>query len=421
VVGGHPSGAISVKIRGIRTIGVVTAALLLAGAPATAQVLPAGPYSAFDGRLVLSGDVTGTAGAKDDHAFFNFTDYEHNALRLLRLGASGIWRPLDQVAFVGEVRSEDLEYPRTYAAYVRVRPWRAHAFSIQAGRIPPSFGAFARRTYTSSTALVGYPLAYQYLSSLRPDAIPAGPDDLLRMRGRGWLSRFPIGTPDADAGVPLVSAFRWDTGVQATWDGPLVAITGAVTNGTLSDPRVRDNNGGKQLSGRVALRPVAGLVLGVSGARGEWLSRDVVRLLPEDLASGHHPEIVWGVDAEYSRDHWIVQTELVAGRWTMPFSRPVHARQDVKALGAWIEGRYKFTPRVFVAARADRLDFSRITGTLFSGRPTPWDAPVSRIEAAVGYYLQRNLIARACVQRNQRENAGVRHRTFVSAQLSYWF
>ena len=32
-----------------------------------------------------------------------------------------------------------------YALYVRIRPWDRAAFDIQAGRVPPTFGAFARR------------------------------------------------------------------------------------------------------------------------------------------------------------------------------------------------------------------------------------------------------------------------------------
>ena len=101
---------------------------------------------------------------------------------------------------------------RAYAAYVRVRPWRRHRFDIQAGRIPPTFGAFGRRAYSTDNPLIGYPLAYQYLTSLRPDAIPATADDLLRMRARGWRSSFPVGSQTPGPGVPLVTAFRWDTG-----------------------------------------------------------------------------------------------------------------------------------------------------------------------------------------------------------------
>src|SRR5256886_9040457 len=67
-------------------------------------------------------------------------------------------------------------------------------FDIQAGRVPPTFGAFARRAYVSDNFLIGYPLAYQYLTSLRPDAVPANADELLRSEerrvGKEWRSRW---------------------------------------------------------------------------------------------------------------------------------------------------------------------------------------------------------------------------------------
>src|SRR5437660_527842 len=63
------------------------------------------------------------------------------------------------------------------------------AFDIQLGRVPPTFGAFPRRAYSTDNPFIGYPLAYQYLTSLRADALPANADELLQMRARGWLSR----------------------------------------------------------------------------------------------------------------------------------------------------------------------------------------------------------------------------------------
>ena len=54
--------------------------------------------------------------------------------------------------------------------------------------------------------------------------------------------------------MPLVYALRWDTGVQVkVGDGGPIEVSGAVTNGTLSSPRFEDDNGGKQISGRVVL------------------------------------------------------------------------------------------------------------------------------------------------------------------------
>lgn len=389
--------------------------VLAAGAPTQEAPLRSGD------RLLLGGEVVGTLGVSDATAFFNYTDYEHNALRMMRLALAAQWRPLAPIAFVAEVRSEDLQNVEAHAAYVRIRPWQSRAFDIQAGRIPPSFGAYGRRAYNTDNPLIGYPLAYQYLTALRADAIPASPDDLLRMRGRGWQPSFPIGSTTVRPGLPLVSTFRWDTGVQARWIGGPLEATAGVTAGTLSDPRVSDNNDGRQVSGRVSVKPAIGLVIGASAARGAWLSRRVTELLPEAIRSRRYEQQAVGFDAEYSRDYWIVRAELVRSEWTMPFVQ-TGTTQPVSAWGTWVEGRYRLSPRLFVAARADRLGFSQISGTLFDGRPTPWDAPVERIEAGGGWYFQRNLVARAVLQRNWRKGAGrVRDRTFVSAQVAYWF
>jgi hypothetical protein len=386
------------------------------------SLLALAPAPGAHAQVTVSGEATATFGRRDDAAFFNYTDYEHNALRMLRLSLAGMWRPGPRLAFLTELRSEDAQRVIPYALYARVRPFAGRAFFIQAGRIPPVFGAFARRTYGSdANPLIGYPLAYQYLTSLRPDAIPASADDLLAMRARGWRAEFPVGVRTPGPGVPLVSAYRWDTGVEAhaasaRFDGSI-----AVTTGTLSNPRVGDDNRGVQVSGRVAWRPVVGLVLGASAARGEFLTRAISDTYAPVLGTRAYTQQAIAVDAEYSRDYWIVRGELIDSRWNLPalnlplIDRPLHAT------AGFVETRYRFGPRYFAAARADRLTFSRIQGTRFNGAATPWDAPVTRLEVGAGIYLLRTLTARAVVQRNWRDAGRVTARTFLSGQVAYWF
>src|SRR5436309_2710663 len=97
------------------------ACLLVACAPAAtgAQTLPSAPIVLADGVVTLGGDVT-AAFAPEDPGFFNYTDYGHSALRLLRLDLTGTLRAGRHVSVLGELRSENAARPEPYAFYVRV-------------------------------------------------------------------------------------------------------------------------------------------------------------------------------------------------------------------------------------------------------------------------------------------------------------
>ena len=396
-----------------------TAVLAVLPATAAAQALPTEPISLAGGRLVIAAKASATI-APEDPGFFNYTDYEQNALRMLRLGVSTGVSFGARVAVLSEIRTESGNGFEVYALFARVRPWADRAIDLQIGRVPPTFGTFARRGYGADNPLIGYPLSYQYLTSLRVDALPASTDDLLRMRGRGWRASYPIGSQTPAPGVPLMSATRWDTGVQVRVGGRPFQLVAGVTTGSLSNPLVRDDNGGKQIAARAAYQPSAGLVIGVSGARAAFLSRTATTALPRHV-DGRFIQSVFGADIEYSRDHWLVRAEGLLSWWTVPAIDPPFIDAPLRALGVSVEGQYKIRPGLYVAGRADHLGFSRITGTLYDGHPTPWDIPVTRVEVGGGYYVRRNVITKLTYQHNWRDDQfGARHR-FVAAQAVYWF
>jgi hypothetical protein len=341
----------------------------------------------------------------------------------VRLALAAEWRPLSRVAVLADVRTENWDSLQPYALYVRVRPWQNRNIDIQAGRIPPAFGAFPQRQYGADNFLIGYPLAYQYLTSLRSDALPASANDLVVMKGRGWLVNFPVGSPAPDHGLPLVSSFRWDTGVQARFGGgSATELALAVTTGSLGNPRVRDDNGGKQVSGRLRLEPATGLVVGVSGARGAFLSDSVTRALPAASALKALTQRSAGFDVEYSRDHWLVRAETVLSAWRIPTTNTPGMPDPIGAAALSIEARYKVGPAWYVGARGDRLSFSRVTTTRagFEQREA-WESSVTRLEAGGGYYLARNIILKAAYQHNWRDGGRSRAQRFAAAELLYWF
>jgi hypothetical protein len=415
----RPSGAKAVSARGWSRIAAAILITASLGRPAGAQSLPSEPLVFGDGHVTVGADVSatvscaetsGTGSCGNDTGFFNYSDYEYSTLRMVTVDVNAVVRANRSLAVLADVRSENGDAPRPYALYVRLRPWAQREFEINGGRVPPTFGAFPRRTYASNNLLIGYPLAYQYLTSLRPDAVPANADELLRMRGRGWLSNFSLGNLTPARGVPLVTAFRWDTGVQVhsgwTWGD----ATGSVTTGSLSDPQVGDDNSGKQVAGRLAFHPEAGLVVGVSAARGQFLSDAVARGVGTGTGNS---QMAIGTDAEYSRAYYLIRFEAVRSTWTLP---TIH--EPLVATGGWIEGRYKIHPRFYAAARFDHLGFSALTGTT---RTADWEAPVTRIELGGGFLLQRNLQLKASFQRNTRDGGRVTHLKIGSAQLVFWF
>jgi hypothetical protein len=401
------------------------AAVLLAwlgfASPAHAQTLPSEPIALAGGRVTVGGDVSASFGSRDP-GFFDYTDYEHSALRLLRIDVSAAAKAGPHLSLLGEVRTENLDSVHAYALYARIRPWTRRDFDIQVGRIPPTFGAFARRTYANDNPLIGYPLAYQYLTSLRPDALPASADELLQKRSLGWLVKYSIGSPTADRGVPLVSAFRWDTGVQVHGAAGILSATAAITAGTVSNPLFSDDNGGRQFAGRLEVRPVAGLIAGTSFARGRFVTDAAARSALGDASAASAEgfgQTAWGGDVEYSRAYYLVRVEAIVSAWRLPVLKAPVISDPLRAASTSIEGRYKFMPGLYAAARVDHVGFSDLTG---STSTAPWDAPVTRVEIGTGYSIQRNLLLKVSYQYNTRDGGVLKRIEHLgTGQLVFWF
>jgi hypothetical protein len=382
------------------------------------------PLSAFDGRLVVSGEALVTLAPGDD-AGFNTTDYDRNALRLVRLGLVSAFRATDRLSLLMELRGEGDSGSgrwgaRPYAAYLSVRPTAGPALELQIGRIASAFGGFTRRSYGADNPLIGYPLAYQYLTSLRQDTVPASADHLLAARGSGAYGDYDGAGPWVTAlGVPIASAFRYDTGVLARvrrLEGRLEAL-GSLTMGSLSHPG-SDGNGGPQFAGRVAWRPVPALGVGASVARGDFLSDRAASWTSGTPGGQTYGQQAYGADLEYSRDYWLVRSEVVTSRWEVPPGLAPTLPPDLRASSWLVEGRYTVAPGAYVAARVDTLWFSEIRG---SYARAPWDANVWRTEVGVGYALARHLRLKVAVQHSRRDGWGAPRQTLGAVQALAWF
>jgi hypothetical protein len=124
-----------------------------------------------------------------------------------------------------------------------------------------------------------------------------------------------------------------------------------------------------------------------------------------------------GVDAEYSAGRFLGRSEVIWSQWSVPMpSAATHARLSATSLLA--EGRYRILPGVHVAARAERLGFSRLQTT--AGLQS-WEAPVRRYEIGAGYSVTRNVLVKGSWQRNLRQGGRVVLDTIGALQVVYWF
>ncbi|HET9371919.1 MAG TPA: hypothetical protein VFO19_16785 [Vicinamibacterales bacterium] len=400
----------------------VLAVLLFGVATAAGAQGREGGYGWPAAGLAVAGDLSAVIGPVDNDAFFNYTDYEQNALRLARLRLVAEWRPATRLSFVTEIRAESSDALDAAAWYVRWEPF-GDALRIQAGRVPPVIGAYARRAYGRDQFGFAPPVPYQYLTSLRPDALPLTIDDVLDMRGRGWRPIYPVGDHTIGPGVPLVSGLRWDTGVQASWHQGRIEIAGAITQGAPSVPVVEETNDGVQVSGRIGVALPFGATVGFSGASGRWIERAALDAMPAG-GSRKSTQSLIGVDAEVGRGRWLIRGEWLWNTFEVPLAGAPYLDTDPFARlgsgGGYVEGRYRPHPRWQLALGAGTLQFDRVA-RFRDGALMTWDAPVTRLEGVLSYRVTRHLDVRGGWQYNWRDGGRVKERGYPNIGLLYWF
>ncbi len=113
---------------------------------------------------------------------------------------------------------------------------------------------------------------------------------------------------------------------------------------------------------------------------------------------------------------------MLVSRFESPVVERTSSQSPLTATAVSVEGRYRLHARVYAAARAEHLGFSPLESAQFGFAPTPWDAPVSRIEVGTGYYVLHNAVGKLVYQHNWRRSLPTgESQGRVAAQLSYWF
>ena len=380
---------------------------------------PAIPLQFLGGRLRLGGEVSGTI-APEDEGFFNYNDYETSTLRLFRIDLMAEARLLPSLSLLFDGRMDNLSEPRVYALYLRLRPWRGRDFDVQAGVVPPVFGSFPRRRYALDNPLPSLPLAYQYLTTIREDALPANAEEIVAQRGRGWLVRYPIGN-------------------TAAGPGPAAGERGALGRGRPGAARACGRSRWRWPSrrGRSATRSSRTRTAASSSrpaSRGRPCRRSSpacprraatsspTRRAPRCPSPPRRASTGSRRSASTSSGRpgtWSCAARPSSAAGGCPRSTPTRIEDPLDALGDVRRGALQAVARRLrrLAPRAADDGGARERASA----PLGWDAPVTRVELGAGWSVRRHVLLKASWQHNWRDGGRVRENDLVAAQVLLWY
>jgi hypothetical protein len=382
--------------------------------PLLALALSIGPSAAADLDLHGLLDIAQSGRGEGFDANLLFRGDSPFDAFALRLFADGRIGPTLNV--YTQVLFDDMTLAHVDGAYLMWTPEPARDLHLMAGKIPWIVGTWGPRTYSDKNPLIGTPLMYQHHTTLLWYEVPPSADALLASAGTGQAGVDYFGGFGA-RGMAVVDDSYWDVG--AALSGSQRPFEGAFgfVNGTPGWPSTsEDDNTGKTVLGRIGFMPYASVRVGVSGAWGPYLQDALNPTLPAGHTANDYHQKLRMADAEFALD----QVELKAEGFLNTWQTPTLGDLDVR--GGYVEGRITLLPGLHAAARWDAMWFGDVADS--TGSKRPWDHDVERVEAGLGYRLDRNVLLKAVTQRNrERLSAPSGHDSYdlVGAQLSVKF
>ena len=392
-----------------------------AAASAAAQGLPHTPVTLLDGRVELSGSASAAVASGGTDTAFNAGDYDQDTMRLAEFALGATFTLHPSAIVTADVRAAGGAgtswYVRPSTLLLGLRPLAGLPVTLSAGVMQSPFAHTGRQGYGRDNLLIGLPLVYQYPSSLR---VPAGDGGGGAYGGYGVASDHGAATSGGDGsygygarGLPVIDPRGWNAGVRLDAGGERAGAAVALTRGTLSNPFSRGESAGWEVSGRATAQPVAGLVLGASLARGQYVTASEGREALRETAIG--------ADGEYSRGYWLVRAEVVHSRREAPPDADAvpGIGEPLNVTGLDVEGRYRLLPGVYLAARVGHLWFAPVPS---SGGSAGWDDNVGRFEGGLGWSLSRPILVKLSYQYNRRDGrAAPSELQRAAAQVLVWF
>jgi hypothetical protein len=265
---------------------------------------------------------------------------------------------------------------------LRWTPLPGPELHVQAGKFATVIGNFVPRHHSWDNPLVTAPLPYENVTIVGDGSVPAGPGEFLARRRvpdrkRLWL--------------PIVWGPSYASGAAVSGHLGRLDYAAEVKNAAPSSrPAVWDptDRGWDEptASGRVGVRPTAAWNLGASFSAAPYLRARTEPTLPPGRDLDDFRQWLVAGDASYARHRLELWAELFASRFEVPNVG------DADTAAWYLEGRYRFTSRLFWALRWNQQLFGDVRNP--AGLERPWDRDAWRADSAVTLRLDRHLQAK---------------------------
>ncbi len=237
-----------------------------------------------------------------------------------------------------------------YAKQYGVRFSPSDAFQLEGGKIRQIVGAFSSRQLSFRNPLIG-----------QPDGYAASYPHGVRVDGSA-------GIVDYRAGVVSLPVHR-----PGYTPEPSAALRPAIG---------------------VGVTPVTGARVGLTGMIGPYLNHNLTSTELRDESWRHYLQRVVGLDAQFSRGYFEANVEAAYANYDVPGRGTA-----IDGVSFYVEPKYTFTPRFFVAARVERNDYPFISPVT----PTFWVANrviVSDAEVGGGFRASASTLFKLSVRKD---------------------
>ena len=276
---------------------------------------------------------------------------------------------------------------------LRFSPWEDGRLAVQLGKFATVVGNWVPRHYSWDNPFVTAPLPYENLLGIWDSRAAGSAGTLLGWahveRSAGNFSGDEFS--DRQLRQPIIWGPSYATGAAVIgrvgqWDYAMEVKNASLSSRPETWDGTETNWGNPTVSGRLGWQPNEMWKIGVSGSSGTYLRPEAEPSIAPGHSLSDYRQIVLAQDVGFAWRHLQVWAEFFECRFEIP------TVGNVDTFACYLEAKYKITPQLFAALRANQQLFGTVTNK--AGNEVRWGRDIWRVDTALGYRISAHTQAK---------------------------